>query len=245
MSRIARIVASGVPHHVTQRGNYRQTVFYTDSDRAAYLQQLRYYGRKHLLEVWGYCLMPKHVHLVVVPHEPDSLAKALGKVNWRYAQYLHAQEGQQGHLWQSRFYSCPLSNSHLFAAMRYVELNPVRAGLAARAVDYPWSSACAHSTGQDPSYVLNVRAWVTFASPIEWSETLTAACSEEDIKQVRDYTYRGRPLGEPEFCEELRLTLGREVVARPVGRPRKKLPPSLAFAAGAGNCEIDACPELF
>ena len=189
--------------------------------------------------------MPNHVHLVVVPHKEDSVAKALGHAHWRYAHYLHTQGGQQGHLWQNRFYSCPLSNSHLFAAMRYVELNPVRAALVAAAVDYPWSSARAHVTGEDPFRLLHLGAWASLASPSDWGAMLTASCPAEEFEQVRDCTYKGRPLGEPEFCEKLRLTLGREIVARPVGRPRKK--PALPEAATGefGNCEIAACPELF
>lgn len=144
MSRVARIVVPGFAHHVTQRGNRRADVFETDEDRHAYLRFLTQYADKHGLSVWAYCLMTNHVHLVVVPEREDSLAKALRDAHTVYAMRFNTRTRLSGHVWQGRFYSCPMDETHLWTAVRYVERNPVRAGLVSRAEDYPWSSAPAH-----------------------------------------------------------------------------------------------------
>lgn len=128
MSRIARIVVPGFAHHVTQRGNRRADVFETDDDRHAYLRFLKQYADKHGLAVWAFCLMTNHVHLVVVPEREDSLAKALRDAHTVYAMRFNTRTRLSGHVWQGRFYSCPMDESHLWAAVRYVERNPVRAG---------------------------------------------------------------------------------------------------------------------
>ncbi|MFN3323053.1 MAG: transposase [Bryobacteraceae bacterium] len=223
MSRIGRLVAVGVPHHVTQRGNYRQQVFFSDEDRRVYLGLLRKYSVRYEMAIWGFCLMPNHVHLVVAPQREDSMARAIGQTNWRYAQYVHVKRQRQGHLWQSRFYSCPLGPAHLALAMRYVEQNPVRADLAGSAVDYEWSSARAHVIGKDSRGLLDLRAWHAISPPEEWAQFLGLRDSEEEIRRLIRSTHRGRPFGDEEFVADLRTRLGREVLSRPVGRPPKAL----------------------
>ena len=144
MSRVARVVVPGFPHHVTQRGNRGADVFEVDDDRRAYLRFLKQYADRHGLAVWAYCLMTNHIHLVVVPEREDSLGPALRDAHTVYALYFNTRTELSGHVWQGRFHSCPMDESHLWAAVRYVERNPVRAGLAERAEKYPWSSAAAH-----------------------------------------------------------------------------------------------------
>ena len=144
MPRAARFVLPGVPHHVTQRGNRRGQVFFSDADRRAYLAWLHADAQRHGLEVLAYCLMSNHVHLVVVPAGPRSMEHALRHLHMRYAQRLNRMKGWKGHLWQGRYFSAPLDEPYFWTAIRYVERNPVRAGLVARAEDFPWSSARAH-----------------------------------------------------------------------------------------------------
>jgi putative transposase len=152
MGRQARIVIPGVAHHVTQRGNYRQDVFFTDDDRRVYLSYLRESAQLHGLAVSAYCLMTNHVHLVATPERGESLAKTMGRTHLMYAQYIHRLHGRLGHLWQNRFYSCPMDDDYTHNATAYVELNPVRAGMVEAASDYAWSSARAHcDLGGDPS----------------------------------------------------------------------------------------------
>ena len=128
MARLPRVVVVDVPHHVTQRGNNRQVIFSTDADRVTYLELLREYTQLYGLSLLGFCLMSNHVHLIALPQTPMALAHSLKQAHGRYASYWNARQRSTGHVWQGRFYSCPLDESHLWAALRYVELNPVRAG---------------------------------------------------------------------------------------------------------------------
>ena len=129
---------------MTQRGNRRQPTFFSDADYALYLGLLRYWCAKAETRVWAWCLMPNHVHLVLVPAHPDGLRAALAPAHRRYTWEINQREGWRGHLWQSRFASFPMAEAHVYACLRYVELNPVRARLAARPEDWRWSSARAH-----------------------------------------------------------------------------------------------------
>ena len=144
MTRVARIVVPDCPHHITQRGNNRQDVFFVPDDYEAYLEILKKQSERYGVDVHAYCLMTNHVHLVATPHAADSLAKAVGRTHWLYSQAINRLHGRSGHLWQGRFYSCALDPDHYGAAMRYVERNPVRARLHRKAWLYPWSSAAAH-----------------------------------------------------------------------------------------------------
>jgi putative transposase len=136
MGRFARVVVPECAHHVTQRGNARREVFFSPQDRQVYLGLLRQYSEHYALQILGYCLMTNHVHLVARPGDPDALAKTLREVHGRYARYRNAIERITGHLWQNRYYSCALEEVRLASVMRYVELNPVRAGLVRSAADY-------------------------------------------------------------------------------------------------------------
>ena len=141
---MARVVVPGLPHQLTQRGNRREDVFFGDADRQRYLQLLIEYSDKHGLVTLAYCLMTNHVHFVSVPARADSLARVFKPVDLRYAQHINWTQGISGRLWQGRFFSCPLDDEHLWAAIRYVERNPVRARLVRKPEDYPWSRAQAH-----------------------------------------------------------------------------------------------------
>ena len=148
MGRIARIVAPGLPHHVTQRGNRRQETFFCDEDYRAYLSLLVEWCGRHGTRIWAYCLMPNHVHLIVVPSQPDGLARAIGEAHRRYTRRINFRQGWRGYLWQGRFASFAMDEPYLMAATRYVERNPVKANLAARPEDWPWSSAAGHLAGR-------------------------------------------------------------------------------------------------
>jgi len=154
MPRIARVVVPGLPYHVTQRGSRREDVFFCDPDWRRYLDLALEYSTRFGLQILAYCLMTNHLHLVCVPLVVTSLAKVFKPVHSRYAQYLNGQLRICGRLWQGRFFSCAMDDDHLWAAIRYVERNPVRAGTVTRAEDYPWSSAAAHS-GKRPDEILS------------------------------------------------------------------------------------------
>ena len=228
MARIARVVVPEYPHHVTQRGNHGQDVFLCDADRNFYLKVLRDHCERHGARVLAWCLMTNHVHLVMVPEREDSLCKALGRTHNEYARWIQVRQRQVGHLWQNRFHSCALERRHLWEAMRYVELNPVRAGLAQQAWGWEWSSARAHITGADPHHILDLVWWREEYDPRQWTEVLEWGYRQAALtERLREATRTGRPLGGAEFVEELECRMGRRL------RPHK--PGPKAKAAGAAG----------
>jgi len=232
MSRIARVVVPGVPHHVTQSGNRRMDVFFSDKDRQVYLDLLREFGDKHGVTYWGYCLMSNHVHLIAVPKTQDSLAKSIGLAHKAYTRLINFREDWRGYLWQGRFFSCPLDEARAQQALRYVELSPVRAGLAARAEDWPWSSARGHVTGradgltQRPPFLDDGKAW---------RATLAAGTPDEEADTLRRYLQTGRPLGTPAFVEQVEDLLGRLLRRRKPGPKPKARPEEQSAPAGRAH----------
>ncbi|MDB5455271.1 MAG: hypothetical protein JWP92_856 [Caulobacter sp.] len=148
MPRTARVMIPGVPHHVTQRGNRRQATFFRAADYRRYLQIAAEAFSAAKVEIRAYCLMPNHVHLIATPFTELGLARAMATAHTAYTRHINQREGWSGGLWQGRFGSAPMDEEHLRVCVRYVGLNPVRAGIVARAVDWPWSSVRAHLTGQ-------------------------------------------------------------------------------------------------
>ena len=149
--RFGRAVVVGQPHHITQRGNYGRDVFLTDGDRTVYLEWLLKGMNRHGVQLWSYCLMSNHVHFLAVPLEKDSFARCFAWLHMKHSQRLNKRSGERGHLWQGRFFSCVLDEPHAWATLRYIECNPVRAGLVQHCGDYRWSSAAARCVGKiDP-----------------------------------------------------------------------------------------------
>lgn len=218
--RIARIAWPGCPYHVTHRGNRRGLVFLEEGDRAAYLELLRTVAQREGLKIWAYCLMPNHVHLVVVGEYERSMARAIGNAHRRHAQRINAREHWSGHLWSSRFYSTPMDESHLWAAVRYVELNPVRAGLVRRPDEYPWSSARQHATGSEDPILDPARPFPGAIS--SWVEWLLEGLGDVTAHAIRSGTSTGRPCGSDGFIQELEHRIDRVVAAKPHGRPRRQ-----------------------
>jgi putative transposase len=218
MARLARVVAPGVPHHVTQRGNRRQQVFFSDDDYATYRTLLAEGCRAAGVAVWAYCLMPNHVHLILVPSDADGLRAALGETHRRYTRHVNSREGWRGYLWQGRFASFPMDEAHLLASARYVELNPVRARLARRARDWRWSSARAHLAGEDDGLV-GVRPLLKLAP--DWAAFLAAGLDAADHAAIRAGERTGRPLGSARFLARLERRLDRPLARRKPGRKPK------------------------
>ncbi len=206
MARLARVVAPGVPHHITQRGNRRQLTFFGADDYLAYIELMAEWSSRCSVEVWAYCLMPNHVHLIVAPGSEDGLRRAIGEAHRRYSRRVNFREGWRGHLWQGRFASYPMDESYLFAASRYVELNPERAGLVKSPEMYSWSSAVAHLTGRDDRLV-KVAPLLELMG--DWAAFLSAACSDVESEAFRRHERTGRPLGSDDFLSNLEVTLRR------------------------------------
>ena len=217
MARIARVVAPGYPHHITQRGNRRQQVFFCAEDYLAYLDLMAEWCRKYQIEIWGYCLMPNHVHLVAVPQYEGGLARGIGEAHRRYTRRINFREKWRGHLWQERFASYPMDESYLLAAMRYVEMNPVAAGLVDHPREYRWSSACAHLERQDDQLV-KVAPLLDIVG--DWSRFLSPSAPGE-LDLLQRHERNGRPLGTPAFVERLEQSLGRVLAPMKPG-PKKQ-----------------------
>lgn len=218
MPRAARFVVPDLPHHVTQRGNRRQQTFFSDADYRLYLRLLRDGCSRAGTAIWGWCLMPNHVHLILVPTRPDGLAAALRRAHWRYTSHVNDRENWTGHLWQSRFASVPMDEPHLHICFRYVELNPVRAGLVARPEDWPWSSARAHlgQGGDGLTELAPMRERVD-----DWRAYLGDGLSAAELAVIRAAERSCRPLGGPDFLDRIAALLGREPRAPRRGRPRR------------------------
>lgn len=219
MARMPRVVVPDYPHHVTQRGNRCQRTFFSGGDYRKYLKLLSEARREADADIWAYCLMPNHVHLIVVPSEPDSLARLFRNSHRRYSGYINLRQGWRGHLWQERFHSCVMDECHLISAVRYVELNPVRASLCKRPEDWPWSSVHAHITGLDDGLV----SVAPLLSRIgNWLEYLSMESDDERIHAIRRHTRTGRPAGGDKFLTQLEATSGRQLRKAKPGPKRVK-----------------------
>ena len=219
MARLARAVVPGYPHHVTQRGVRSLDVFRDDDDRRAYLELLGEQSARFGLKFLAWCLMSNHLHLVAVPEVERALALAVGEAHRRYTRLVNFRAGVRGHLFQERFHSCVLDERHLLAAARYVELNPVRAGLVRRGEEWPWSSARFHlgRAAADP-LVIDRTLLGLVRDARGWRELL----GEEDAEaegHLRLATRTGRPAGDGRFLARMERLTGREL--RP-GRPRSR-----------------------
>ncbi|HWA60471.1 MAG TPA: transposase [Caulobacteraceae bacterium] len=218
MARLARIVVPGEPHHVTQRGNHRERVFFGEDDYRAYLDLIASASRAAQTAIWAYCLMPNHVHFIMIPGREDSLRVTFAEAHRRYAARIHGRRRVTGHLWQGRFSSTAMDDAHLFAAVRYVSLNPVRAGLVKRAADWPWSSVRTHLTGRADGVVEvdGVLAMTgDFASYLDEEEDRTR------VDAIRRSRTTGRPVGAPSWLTDLEARTGRALAAQRRGpKPR-------------------------
>jgi len=211
MPRNSRCVLPDLPYHVTQRGSNRQNVFHAAADRHAYLGLIRENLEDSGVRVLAYCLMTNHVHWVVIPERDDSLATLFRRVHGRYAQAWNARRQRSGHLWQNRFFSCPLAAERLWIALRYVEQNPVRALLASSPQDYEWSSARVHLTGErDRSRVIDMDFWRRSGGVETWCEIHGSSERVAETHLLRRCTYAGRPFGPEEFVERIETKFGRK-----------------------------------
>ena len=223
MARLARVVVPGLPHHVTQRGNRRERIFFEAGDEAVYRDLLAEQVRRRGVEVWAYCLMPNHVHLILTPQDEAGLGLAVGEAHRRYTNFVNARGRWTGHLFQSRFASVAMDEDHLLAAARYVPMNPVRARLVSRPEDWPWSSARAHLARRDDGLVLTrplldrVGDFATFLANAE---------NPVAIASLRAAETTGRPLGPQDFIRGLERRLGRKLARGQPGPARKPGAPS-------------------
>ncbi len=220
MSRHARVVLPGEPHHITHRGNNRQQVFLDDQDRWSYLRCLRRRCRLHQVDILAWCLMSNHVHLVLTPTSEKGLGKAVGETHWIHAQAFNKRHARVGHLWHARYFSTPMDELHMLRCMLYVERNPVRAGLVEVPEDHPWSSARAHVDGVDRMGLVDAAAWGRRFPPEAWSAMLRERQADSTVEEIQSGSKSGLPLMTERALTIWEQRLGRVLRPRTRGRPR-------------------------
>ncbi|MFH1519931.1 MAG: transposase [Candidatus Omnitrophota bacterium] len=219
MPRQVRIVIPDEAHHITQRGNYQQKIFKEPKDFRQYLFWLEEYSKKYHIDILAYCLMNNHTHIIVIPHDKKSLGMVLNTLTMRYSQYVNRKRKQHGHVWQGRYFSCLLDETHLYRAIRYVERNPVRAKVVDNAWNYDWSSAPIHTEIPVKEFIalkdsldMNAREWKTYL------------CEEDNVmvNEMRLKTKRGLVVGSEIFIKNAEKILNRSLKCLNPGRPKKK-----------------------
>jgi len=238
MPRLARAIVPGLPHHLTQRGNRRQQTFFRTDDYLLYLALMGYWCRKCSVEIWAYCLMPNHAHLIAVPSTAEGLREAIAQAHRRYTWEINQRQGWRGCLWQGRFASYVMDERYTLAAARYIELNPVRARLVPGPADYVWSSARAHLSGRDDALV-TVAPLLALAG--NWEDFLRTAVDASIAKELRGNETTGRPLGSDAFIDDLEKALGRVLRPRRPGPPPHGVPQEegATLARGVALCVPD------
>lgn len=222
MPRLARTVCAQVPHHITQRGNRREDIFFTDDDYQAYLDWLKEYADKYKVDILAYCLMTNHLHLIAVPSTEEGLQQMLKPLHMRYAQRFNRTRGWKGHVWQGRYFSSALDDDYLWVAIRYVERNPVRAKMVRKAENYRWSSAGGHcGLGQDELLTKKLYWCRQFEGVGDWTAWLAEGDETEKLEILRRNVEKGLPCGSDKFIHKLEKVMGKSLQYRPRGRPRK------------------------
>ena len=223
MARIARVIVPDVPHHVVQRGVRSIPIFESDHDRQLYLRLLKEHATVHGVTFHAWCLMTNHVHFVAVPRHEKSLAETFGEAHKKYTREFNKRHGVTGYLFQGRFGSCPLDDQHLYEAVRYVELNPVRAGIVKSAERYPWSSAAYHLAKRKDDCLVTAGPPLVYVD--DWATYLGEGTGEAMVKVLEKHLSTGRPMGDDDFVRSLGSRVGRDLVPKkrgwPKGRERK------------------------
>jgi putative transposase len=227
MPRTARFVIPRYPFHITHRGNNKQDIFYSDEDRRRYSYEFEEVKQKYGMQVIAYCLMNNHVHFIAFAENEESFAKTINTAHVQYARYFNQKYGRVGHLWQGRYYSCILDESHLLAALRYVERNPVRANIVVKPWDWIWSSAREHL--KIDKGIISLKEVSFYASIDSWRDYVDISDSLEDLVEIRKQTLSLRAWANDEFKQLIEDKYGIRLRVKPKGRPKKKIGTSTNF----------------
>lgn len=231
MARLPRLILPGQPHHVILRGNNRQAIFFSDLDREHLLATLGDVAAQYQVAIHAYVLMDNHLHLLLTPQSPDALSRMMQSLGRRYVGWFNARHHRSGTLWEGRFRAGLIEGErHLLACMRYIELNPVRAGLCGEPAQWPWSSAAHHlGLARSPLVTEHEMYWSLGNTPFErehaYREFIAQGVTATEQARFTDAVLRGRPVGSETFLKPLAVDHPSVVTVRPRGRPRKTLPP--------------------
>jgi putative transposase len=227
MGRPLRPIGDGLVYHALNRGNNRQAVFTCAADYPLFLDALAQTRQRYPFELFGYCLMTNHFHLLVRPGPGQSISRILQSLTVAHTWHYHKQHRSSGHVWQGRFKSPVIQeDGHLLTVLRYIEANPLRAGMVTDLSDYPWSSYAVHGLGQGHALVSEAPPWSSLGPTEEgrqarWRRWVHEPQTERELAAVRKAVTSGRPFGTPAWAKATGARLGVNLVARPRGRPRK------------------------
>jgi putative transposase len=223
VTRQARFIIPHYPHHIVQRGNKRQSVFLERADYLFYLNELHFYAEKYQVEIICYCIMTNHLHLILTPHNNESLHLLMKTVHTRYALRINKRMNWTGHLWQNRYFSSVIDDCSLEIVARYVEMNPVRANIVENACDYEWSSAPVHCGFRENRFLSENSKWHNQLLQVnDWEEWLRSGESSENIKSIRCSIEQNRPYASNNFIKKLEFDSGRMLQVKGRGRPQKR-----------------------
>lgn len=228
MPRLPRFSLADIPQHVIQRGNNRQPIFFIEADYQRYLEYLLSAAQTYRCDVHAYVLMPNHVHLLVTPRESLAISRFMKSLSGRYVKYINASHQRSGTLWGGRYKACIVeSERYLMTCYRYIELNPVRAGLARHAADYPWSSHGHNAMGQDSDIIVEHTLYQALGRSFKerrfaYSKLFTDPMDDALLRRIRNAANQGRVLGDDDFRSEIEKTLSRSLKPAKRGRPRPK-----------------------
>ncbi len=229
MGRLPRSIQAGSTYHAVNRGNNRAEVFGDDEDRASFLEALARAKERYPFRLYGYCLMADHFHLLIKPEAGESISRILQSLTVAHTARYHKRYETSGHVWQGRFKSPVVQeDDHLLVVLRYIEANPIRAGLVRDSGAYRWSSYRYHGLGEDDPLLSPFPAWETLGRTEgerrrRWRARLSATQKEAEVTSVRNSLRGGRPFGDPDWTAQMAERLGMPLVPRPRGRPRKTL----------------------
>jgi len=230
MARQPRLALAGIPQHIVQRGNDRQACFYTDTDRERYLLAMREASLTNRCAIHAYVLMTNHVHLLATPMEAPGVSAMMQQLGRRYVSGFNALHGRTGTLWEGRFKSCLVdTDRYVLSCYRYIEMNPVRAGIAATPADYRWSSHACNASGADDAVISAHPAFLALgADPVTRRTTYEALVREsiapQELTELRGHLQQQKVYGSARFQQAIEQMLARSTALRDRGRPRKKSP---------------------
>jgi putative transposase len=224
MPRRPRFPVTGFPLHVVQRGNDRRACFFNERDYLVYWKALYDASRRYDVSVHAYVLMTNHVHLLVTPRFVGGVSRMMQSIGTRYVKYINASTGRTGTLWEGRYKACLVErDAHVLAACRYIDLNPVRAGLVRRPLDYRWSSHAALAGIRDDAVVTPHEALEHFGNPrgAAYGRWCALGIHENELARLRDAVSRELAFGSDEFRTDIETRTARSTFARPGGRPKR------------------------
>ena len=231
MARLPRYVVPGQPQHIIQRGNNRQAIFAAEADYQFFRDALVEAAEKHGLVIHAYVWMTNHIHLLATPTHENSISKVFQSVGRKYVQYFNFTYRRSGTLWEGRYRSTVVdSELYLLTLMRYIELNPVRAGMAAHPRDYPWSSYRFNADGEkgpNSDWLAPHQEYLRLGRSAEerrsaYRQLFRGAIAKDELQAIRESTHKGWALGSERFKAQIEALSGRQATSKGVGRPRKK-----------------------